>query len=101
MSAFDDAMSQADVALFGVFGTAATVQRGADPAVPVTVVVDRNVAKLGDYGQVVQRVDRISLRNSEWVCIRGDAFVIDGIGRRTVESLEDDDGLVNTAVLHV
>ena len=101
MSAFDDAMSQADVALFGVFGTAATAQRGADPEVPVTVVIDRNVAKLGDYGQVVQRVDRISLRNSEWVCIRGDAFVIDGVGRRTVESIEDDDGLVNTAVLHV
>ena len=100
MSAFDEAMSQADVALFGVFGTAATAQRGADPAVPVTVVIDRNVEMLGEYGQVVQRVDTISLRNSEWIAQQGDVFVI-GAETRKVDKPLSDDGLVNTAVLHV
>lgn len=99
MTAFDDAMSTADVALFGVFGVDATAQRGADAPVPVTVVIDHNVEVLGEHGQVVQRVDRISLRNSEWVAQQGDVVVI-GAKSRKVDRPLDDDGLVNTAVLH-
>ena len=99
MSAFDDAMAAADVELFAFFGTAATAQRGVDAAVPVTVVVDRNVEILGEYGQVVQRVDRISLRNSEWIAQHGDVIVI-GVESRKVDKPLDDDGLVNRAVLH-
>ena len=99
MSAFDDAMAAADVALFDVFGTAATAQRVADPAVAVTVVIEKNVEILGEYGQVVQRVDKISLRNSEWIAQQGDVIVIGAISRKVDRPL-DDDGLVNTAVLH-
>ena len=98
-SAFDDAMQGADDSLFAVFGVAATAQRGTNPSVAVTVVVERNVARLGDYGQVVARVDKISLRNREWIAQAGDTIVIDAVSRK-VESTEDDDGLVNVAVLH-
>jgi hypothetical protein len=98
VSLFEDAMAAADVDLFAFFGNAATAQRGADAAVPVTVVIDRNVEMLGEYGQVVQRVDRISLRNSEWIAQQGDMIVI-GAESRKVDKPLDDDGLVNTAVL--
>jgi hypothetical protein len=98
-SAFDDAMQLADDGLFSAFGVAATAQRGADPAVAVTVVIERNIAKLGDYGQVVGRVDKISLRNREWIAQQGDVIVIDGNSRK-VDTPENDDGLVNVAVLH-
>lgn len=98
-SAFDDAMQLADDGLFAAFGVPATAQRGSDPAVDVTVVVDRGVVVLGEYGQVVGKVDKISLRNREWIAQQGDLIVIDGNSRK-VDTPESDDGLVNVAVLH-
>lgn len=98
-SAFDDAMAMADDSLFAAFGVDATAQRDVDPPVRLTVVLDRNLQLLGEYGQVVGKVDKISLRNREWVAQQGDTITIDGIDRK-VDKPESDDGLVNVAVLY-
>lgn len=99
MSDFDDAIAEADAALFEAFGEDATVQRGADAAVPVRVVLTRGVERFGDYGQVVGRVTVADLRNNEWVAKPGDVLHL-ASGDRDVASIESDDGSVNRVVLH-
>jgi hypothetical protein len=99
VSLADPIFADMDAELFAQFGEAATVQRGADAAVPVTVVLDRGVEKMGDYGQVVARVTTAMFRNVEWVPAQGDVLHLTA-GDRKVESIDSDDGMVTTVVLH-
>lgn len=100
MSEFDSVMGEADEVLFEAFGETATVQRGADAPVPVTVYVERGVVAQTDaYGRPTGRVTRASFRNSEWEPKAGDVLVL-ATGPHTIEVIESDDGSVSVAVLY-
>lgn len=99
MSAFDALATGMDDALFAQFGDDATVQRGAGAPAAVRVVVTRNQAKLGEYGQVVARVTTAMFRNSQWQPQQGDLLTLVD-GARKVASIDDNDGYVTTVVLH-
>lgn len=101
MSRFDAAIADMDDVLFDEFGAGdgVTVTRGAAAAVPVRVVLQRGVAKLGDYGQVVARVTTAMFINTEWVPQQGDVLNL-ADGDRKVDSIGDDDGYATTVVLH-
>lgn len=90
-------------ALFDAFGADATVQRGADAPVPVRIVVERNVARLGEFGQVVARVDTVDMQLTQWQPQRGDVIVwTDQLGThsKALTAEIEDDGFVAKAVLH-
>lgn len=101
---FDDfALAEMHVDLFAAFGTDALVQRGAAPALPVRIVVDRGVERMGEYGTVIGRVDQVSFLVSQWQPLQGDVLTwADRLGMHTkaVESLVENDGFVAMAVLH-
>lgn len=99
MNDFDTAVAGMDTTLFDVFGEDATVQRGVAAAVPVRVVVERGVQKLGDYGQVIARVNTVTFNNAQWQPQQGDVLVYSS-GTRKVESIDSDDGFVTVAVLN-
>jgi hypothetical protein len=86
-------------ALVDAFGEVATVQRGAGAVTPVRVVVLRNVQKVGDYGQVVARVNTASFINAQWEPQSGDVLV-SSLGTRKVSSIEADDGFMTTVVVN-
>lgn len=94
-----DPFVDAHADLLSALGTDATVQRGNDAAVPVRVVVHDGVARVGEYGQVVGRQTLVDFLRSNWQPQRGDLVTIDGTTRK-VESIDSDDGIVATAVLH-
>jgi uncharacterized transporter YbjL len=99
MSDFDTDVADMDETLFAEFGEDATVQRGADAPVAVRAFVERGVEKLGEYGQVIARVTTVMIRNTDWIAQQGDVVSISGSSRK-VESIDMDDGYVNTAVLN-
>lgn len=99
MSGFDVAAAEMDDVLFDEFGEDASVQRGTDAAVPVRVAVVRGVQKLGEFGQVIDRVTTVSFRNSQWVPQPKDVLTYSS-GTRKVASIESDDGFVTMVVLH-
>lgn len=88
-----------DIALFDQLAAACTITRGAADPVTARAIVDDGTAQVGQYGQVVGRVTRISFIKAEWDPQRGDVVTIDGL-IRSIESIESDDGLVVEAVLH-
>lgn len=91
---------QAEV--FDDIGVDATVQRGADAPVPVRIVVKHGRQKLGEFGQVIARQDRVDFLTAQWQPKQGDIVVwTDQLGAhtRTVASPEDDNGYVAQAVL--
>jgi hypothetical protein len=77
----------------------ATIQRGTDQPVALRVVVDDGVAKVGQYGQVIGRVSKVSFLRAEWPPARGDILTIDGQARK-IEAIDSDDGYIVEAVLH-
>jgi hypothetical protein len=85
--------------LFDEFADACTVTRGAADPVPSRCIVDDGTAQVGEYGQVIGRVTRVSFIKGEWNPARGDVVTIDGLSR-PVERIDADDGLVVEAVLH-
>jgi len=91
--------ADAHVDLFDALGIDAFVQRGTDAAVPVRVVVEDGVARVGDYGQVIGRNTLANFLRAQWVPARGDLLTIDG-NTRKVESTDTDDGIVARVVLH-
>lgn len=88
-----------DATLFEAFAIDASVVRGSDPAVPVRVVIDQGVERLGEYGQVVARVTLASFRNVEWKPQPGDVLTLNGV-ERAIDDIDSDDGYVSKAVLH-
>lgn len=99
MTEFDDAMADADLDLFEVFGEDGTVQRGATDPVDVRVVKEDGVQVLGDYGQVVGVVTQASFINAQWAPVQGDVLVL-ASGTRKVDRIVENDGLVTVVVLH-
>ena len=101
---FDDHFANSALpALFDAFGVDATVQRGADAPVPVRIVVERNVVRLGEYGQVVARVDTVDVMLTQWQPQRGDVVAwADQLGThsKALTAEIEDDGFVAKAVLH-
>lgn len=85
--------------LFDALGVDAFVQRGTAAAVPVRVVVEDGVARVGEYGQVVGRNTLVNFLRAQWAPVRGDLLTIDGATRK-VESIDTDDGIVVRVVLH-
>lgn len=89
--------------LFEEFGVGATVLRGMALPVPVRVVIDRGVERIGEFGQVIGRVDVASFLVSQWQPQQGDVLAWTdrlGLHSKAVESLQEDDGFVARAVLH-
>lgn len=89
--------------LFEAFGIDGTVARGTDPAVPVRVVIDRGVERIGEFGTVAGRVDVASFMVSQWEPQQGDLLTwTDRLGThaKRVEAPQDNDGFVSKAVLH-
>lgn len=101
---FDDAFA-ADILpeLFSVFGIDATVQRGAAVPVPVRIVVNRNVPRLGEYGQVVTTVTTVDIPLTAWQPAQGDVVAwVDRLGShsKALTAEIEGDGFVAKAVLH-
>lgn len=88
-----------DAALFDQFADPCTITRGAAEPVTGRCIVEDGTAVIGEYGQVIGRVSRVSFIKAEWDPARGDIVNIDNLARK-VESIDSDDGLVVTAVLH-
>lgn len=95
----DSRFAGMDDVLFDEFGIDATVQRGADPAVPVRVIIDEGVQRVGEYGQIVGQVTVASFKVPQWRPKQGDVLTIDGVPR-PVQTIDSDDGYVARAVLH-
>lgn len=90
-------------AMFDAVGVDATVQRGAAAPVPLRIVVNRNVARLGEYGQVVAHVQTVDLQLAQWHPQQGDVIAwTDHLGThsKALTAEIEDDGFVATAVLH-
>lgn len=85
--------------LFSQFAESCNVQRGTDTPVTTRCIVDDGVARIGQYGNVIGRVSKVSFLRSEWQPQRGDVVIIDTLARK-VESIDTDDGFVVEAVLH-
>ncbi len=103
MSFDDTIVADMHDALFDAFGIYATVQRPPALPVPVRVVVDRGVERVGEFGTVVGRVDQVSFMVAEWQPRQGDLVEwVDRLGlhSKAVESLLENDGFVAMAVLH-
>ena len=58
--------------LYAAFGKDATVTRGVAAPVKVRVVINRGTQVLGDYGQVVARVDHVLFQATQWTPQAGD-----------------------------
>ena len=89
--------------IYETFGLDAQVTRGADAAVPVRIVIDRNQERIGDYGQVVTRVDRVRCMASQWTFRQGDVIAwTDRFGAQSkpVEIENENDGMESYGVLH-
>ncbi|HIY72256.1 MAG TPA: hypothetical protein H9827_12415 [Candidatus Luteimonas excrementigallinarum] len=89
--------------LFEEFGVDASVTRAPDSPATVRVVIDRGIERLGEFGQVIGRVDVASFLVSQWEPRQGDVLIwTDRLGTHTkpVESLQENDGFVAKAVLH-
>jgi hypothetical protein len=85
--------------LFDALGVDAFVQRGADAPVPVRVVVEDGVARVGEYGQVIGRNTCVNFLRAQWIPARADLVTIDGSTRK-VDAIDTDDGIVARVVLH-
>nr|WP_308006587.1 hypothetical protein [Xanthomonas albilineans] len=99
----DAIFADAAVDLFAEQGVPATVQRGGDAPVEVTIIVQRNQERLGNYGVAVSCVDTVAFLVAAWTPQSGDVVVwtdLLGTHTRKVDGLPANDGFVATAVLH-
>lgn len=99
---FPDDLVDVHADVFDEIGVDATVQRGADAPVPVRIVVTHGRQKLGEFGQVIARQDRVDFLVAQWRPEQGDTVVwTDHLGAHTrkVATPEDDNGYVAKAVL--
>ena len=106
MNDFDAMFASAHLpTLYATFGRDATVTRGVGAPVPVRIVLNRASEALGDYGQVVARVDRVQFQASQWKPQAGDVVAwTDGFGSHS-KAVEGEpqaitEGLEWEAVLH-
>lgn len=100
---FDDGLADMHDDLFAEYGVPAQVFRVGVLIAEPRIIVDRNVARVGEFGQVIGRMDTVSSLVPEWSPREGDRVLwIDRVGAndKPVESLLEDDGFVAKAVLH-
>ncbi|MEN1942659.1 hypothetical protein WCE55_02205 [Luteimonas sp. MJ293] len=101
---FDDiALMDMHEDLFEEFGVDAAVARTTAPPVAVRVVIDRGIERIGEFGQVIGRVDVASFMVAQWEPRQGDQLTwTDRLGShsKAIESLQENDGFVAKAVLH-
>lgn len=88
-----------DAAIFDTLATDASIVRGTAAAVAVRVIVEDGMEKVGQYGQVIGRVTKVSFMKSAWAPARGDVLTLNGVAR-AVEAIDSDDGYVVGVVLH-
>jgi len=87
------------VGVFDALGQDETVQRGTDTPVPVRVVIEYGIERVGDWGQVVGRVTTASCLVSQVRARLGDVLTVSGVSKK-VAGVDPDDGFVAKAVLH-
>lgn len=87
-------------ALFDRLAVPVTVQRGAALPVASRVVRNDGVAHVGEYGQVIGRVTRLSFIKAEWSPARGDVVTFADNRAQTVEAIDTDDDIVVEVVMH-
>lgn len=87
-------------ALFDCFARPVTVQRGAGLPVPSRCIRDDGTAQVGEYGQVIGRVTRVSFLKTEWDPKRGDVVTFADNTAQSVDAIDSDDGFVVGVVLH-
>lgn len=91
--------------LYAEFGKDATMTRGAAAPVPVRVIIDRDSEQIGDFHQVVGRVDTVTCQAAQWKPQAGDILQwADSLGshQKAVEGepIVRTAGLEFVAVLH-
>jgi hypothetical protein len=96
----EDTFADMHADLFDELGQDGTVSRGVTAPVPVRVIIERGVQLLGEYGQVVETVDRASFLVAQWRPAQNDVLSVTGATRK-VQRLLSDNGYVAKAVLHV
>lgn len=102
---FDAMLADLHPELFDVFGSDGLIARGAAPAVPVRIVVDQGVERVGEYGQSTGRVQTVDFLAAQYRPRQGDVVTaLDGLGAplwtKPVASIDADDGYVIKAVMH-
>ena len=88
---------------FDRFSVPVTVQRGASAGglpVPSRCIRDDGTAQVGEYGQVIGRVTRVSFLKTEWDPKRGDVVTFADNTAQSVDAIDSDDGFVVEVVLH-
>lgn len=93
--------------LFDVFGRDATVAPvGGGVAVPVRVVVNEGIERVGEYGQSTGRVTVVDFMPNQYRPARGDVVTLldettgAALWTKPVTSIDADDGYVVKAVMH-
>lgn len=91
--------------LFDLFGQDGAIVRGAAAPVPVRVVVNEGVERVGEYGQSIGRVTVIDFLATQFRPKQHDVLtVLDAAGvpvwTKPVASIDADDGYVVKAVMH-
>lgn len=102
MSFDDETLVEMHRDLFAAFGIDAVVARGAATQ-DVRIVVDRDQAQLGEYGQVVARLDEIQFQVEQWQPKGGDILTWTdrlGLNSKRVDRILAQDGFVSRVVLH-
>ena len=95
----DPFAASADAQFAGAMARDVTVARGTDAPVTVRAIVERGIERVGEYGQIIGTVTRVSFRATQWQPKRGDRVTIDD-DMRPIEAIDTDDGYVAQAVLH-
>lgn len=102
---FDAMLADLHPELLDVFGSDGLIVRGSDPAVPVRIVIDQGVERIGEYGQSIGRMQTASFLAVQYRPKQGDVLtLLDDLGdaqwSKPVASIDADDGYVVRAVLH-
>lgn len=102
---FDAMLADLHPELFDVFGSDGTIARGTAQAVPVRIVIDQGVDRIGEYGQSIGRVSTVSFLAVQYRPQRGDVVTaLDAAGGtlwvKPIDTIDADDGYVVRAVMH-
>lgn len=99
MTTADAIFAAAQGDIFAALGTDATVQRGANAAVPVRVVVTDSEETTGQHSQRIGNERHLQFIKAAWDPKAGDLVTIAGVAQR-VHRIVKDDGHVVEVVVH-
>ncbi|ADE14174.1 hypothetical protein Nhal_1001 [Nitrosococcus halophilus Nc 4] len=92
MAEFSGILVNAMTSAMAVFGEPVTVIKKDDSQIEVLAVVEKNVEIVGEYGQRIDRRDRLWFLNHQVLVEIGDRVVLDDV-ERTVDARDTDDGV--------